>query len=90
MADGTPRSLDEVEPYYTDIRRGRKPSEELLQELIERYRLVGGGTPLSRYPKLRLPAYSARWEATIAYSGYEALASLYQADNRRNAGCRHL
>jgi ferrochelatase len=46
MAYCTPRNQDEVEPYYTDIRRGRKPSEELLQELIERYRLVGGGTPL--------------------------------------------
>jgi len=46
MAYGTPRNLDEVEPYYTDIRRGRKPSPEQLEELLERYRRVGGGTPL--------------------------------------------
>ncbi len=46
MAYGTPRNADEIEPYYTDIRRGRKPSPELLRELTERYRLVGGGTPL--------------------------------------------
>jgi ferrochelatase len=46
MAYGTPRNLDEVEPYYTDIRRGRKPSPELLAELTERYRAVGGKTPL--------------------------------------------
>jgi ferrochelatase len=46
MAYGTPNSLDEVEPYYTDVRGGRAPTPELLAELKERYRLVGGRTPL--------------------------------------------
>lgn len=46
MAYGTPCNLDEVELYYIDIRRGRKPSPELLEELTERYRAVGGKTPL--------------------------------------------
>jgi protoporphyrin/coproporphyrin ferrochelatase len=46
MAYGTPYSLDEVEPYYTDVRGGRAPTPELLVELKERYRLVGGRTPL--------------------------------------------
>lgn len=44
MAYGTPRSIDEIEPYYTDIRGGRKPSSENLQELIERYKRVGAQT----------------------------------------------
>ena len=42
MAYGTPRSLDEVEVYYTDIRRGRPPTPELLEELTDRYRAIGG------------------------------------------------
>lgn len=46
MAYGTPDTLDNVEPYYTHIRRGRPPSPELLQELRDRYTLVGGTTPL--------------------------------------------
>ncbi|MDQ3532805.1 MAG: ferrochelatase [Actinomycetota bacterium] len=46
MAYGTPRSLDEVEPYYTDIRRGRPPPPELLDELVGRYRAIGGHSPL--------------------------------------------
>ena len=46
MAYGTPNSLDEIEPYYTDIRGGRKPTPENLKELIERYQRIGGKTPL--------------------------------------------
>ncbi len=42
MAYGSPNSLDEIEPYYTDIRGGRKPSPENLRELIARYQRVGG------------------------------------------------
>ncbi len=46
MAYGTPNTLDEVEPYYADIRGGRKPSPELLRELTARYEHIGGRTPL--------------------------------------------
>lgn len=46
MAYGTPRNLDEVEPYYRDILGGRSPSPEAVEELTERYRMVGGKTPL--------------------------------------------
>ncbi len=47
MAYGTPRSLAEVEPYYTHIRHGRKPSPELLQQLVSRYEAIGGVSPLN-------------------------------------------
>lgn len=46
LAYGTPETLDDVEPYYTHIRGGRKPSPEALANLVARYRLVGGRTPL--------------------------------------------
>ncbi|HYI45668.1 MAG TPA: ferrochelatase, partial [Actinomycetota bacterium] len=46
MAYGTPSSLDTVEAYYTHIRRGRPPPPELLDELIGRYRAIGGHSPL--------------------------------------------
>jgi ferrochelatase len=46
LAYGTPETLDDVEPYYTHIRGGRKPTPEALEHLRERYRLVGGRTPL--------------------------------------------
>jgi ferrochelatase len=46
MAYGTPRSVDEIEPYYTDIRRGRPPTPELLANLVARYDAIGGLSPL--------------------------------------------
>jgi len=48
MAYGSPGSLDEVEPYYRHIRGGRIPTAEQVAELTERYRRVGGSTPLLR------------------------------------------
>lgn len=48
MAYGTPASREEILPYYTDIRRGRAPTPELLAELTERYEAIGGLSPLKR------------------------------------------
>ena len=49
MAYGTPLSREDVLPYYTDIRRGRPPTEEQLAELIARYEAIApdGGDVLS-------------------------------------------
>lgn len=46
MAYGTPASLDEVEAYYTHIRRGRRPDPDLLADLVRRYEAIGGISPL--------------------------------------------
>jgi ferrochelatase len=46
MAYGTIASLDELEAYYTHIRRGRAPTPELLAQLRERYAAIGGRSPL--------------------------------------------
>ena len=47
MAYGTPRSTQEILPYYTDIRRGRAPTEEQLADLVARYDAIGGISPLA-------------------------------------------
>lgn len=51
MAYGTPLSEDEVEPYLTDIRRGRKPTLEQVEDLKRRYREIGGYSPLLEITK---------------------------------------
>jgi ferrochelatase len=59
MAYGSPDRLDQVEAYYTDIRRGRPPTPEQLQELLDRYRAIGGGSPLSSIVELQRAALQA-------------------------------
>ncbi len=46
MAYGGPASLDEVEPYVMDVRGGRPLSPQVLEEIRDRYRRVGGSSPL--------------------------------------------
>ncbi|MGD6780483.1 ferrochelatase [Sutcliffiella horikoshii] len=48
MAYGTPYKEEDLERYYTHIRRGRKPSDEMLQDLRDRYDAIGGISPLAR------------------------------------------
>ena len=42
MAYGTPYKESDIEPYYTDIRHGKRPTEEELQDLKNRYEFIGG------------------------------------------------
>jgi ferrochelatase len=42
MAYGTPATPDDIEAYYTHVRRGRPPTPELLAELRGRYDAIGG------------------------------------------------
>ena len=46
LAFGGPRSLDEVEFLLTRLFKGRKPSPDQLERVKERYRLIGGCSPL--------------------------------------------
>jgi ferrochelatase len=46
LAFGGPHSLAEVEPFLTRLFRGRKPSPEVLGRVKERYRSIGGSSPL--------------------------------------------
>ena len=47
MAYGTPASADDVEDYYTHIRRGRPPTPEQLANLQARYDALGGTSTLA-------------------------------------------
>ena len=47
MAYGTPYKEEDIERYYTHIRHGRKPSQEALDDLTNRYQAIGGISPLA-------------------------------------------
>jgi ferrochelatase len=59
MAYGTPASPDEVEPYYTHIRRGRPPTPEQLADLTDRYRAIGGTSTLAARTEAQRAALAA-------------------------------
>ena len=58
MAYGSPRTEADVESYFTDIRGGRPPSAEALEELRSRYRAIGG-SPLEEITRRQAAALGA-------------------------------
>jgi ferrochelatase len=59
MAYGGPDSLDDVEPYLLDIRGGRPTPPELVEEIKERYALIGGRSPLLEITRRQAEALEA-------------------------------
>lgn len=62
MAHGSPSGPDGLEGFYTSIRGGRRPSSEMLHELGERYRAIGGRSPLPEITRRQAAALAARLE----------------------------
>ncbi len=63
MALGGPSSLDDVEPYLRDLREGRETPPELVAEFRERYRRIGGRTPLLDISRAQARALGERLAA---------------------------
>lgn len=63
MAYGGPRTIDEVAAYYTDIRGGRTPPPEALQNLMDRYEAIGGLSPLPEITQRQADALGAALQA---------------------------
>ena len=75
MAYGTPATLDDVAPYYTHIRGGRPPAPEALENLRERYRKVGGRTPLLELTQSVADQLQARLDAATP-GGYRVYVGM--------------
>jgi len=54
MAYGTPAGPEELEAYYTHIRRGRPPTPALLAQLRARYGAIGGRSPLLEHTRAQV------------------------------------
>jgi protoporphyrin/coproporphyrin ferrochelatase len=75
MAYGAPASPDEIEPYYTHIRRGRPPTEHELADLRQRYDAIGGLSPLRARTHAQAAAIETvldaeqpgRWRVSVGY-----------------------
>jgi ferrochelatase len=78
MAYGTPRTPDEIPAYYTDIRRGRPPTDEQLADLTRRYAAIGGVSPLAARTESQRAAIQRALDAA-APDVYEVVLGLKHA-----------
>ncbi len=78
MAYGTPRTKEEILPYYTDIRRGRVPTDEQLSDLTSRYEAIGGLSPLKQLTEDQRDALQRELDA-IAPGQYTVFLGLKHA-----------
>lgn len=79
MSYGTPENMDDVEEYYTHIRRGNPPTPELLQELKDRYETIAGGVfPLRQNTDAQVAGVQAELDR-VAPGRYQCFQGLKHA-----------
>jgi ferrochelatase len=64
MAYGGPNNLDEVEPYLMDVRGHRPTAPAIVDEVRERYRAIGGRSPILERTQAQAQALEAALNAT--------------------------
>ncbi|NRG44082.1 ferrochelatase [Bacillus sp. CRN 9] len=69
MAYGTPYKEEDIERYYTHIRHGRRPTDEMLEDLKGRYEAIGGISPLAKITENQ--AYSLQNHLNSIQDQYE-------------------
>lgn len=79
MAYGTPRTPEEILPYYTDIRRGRAPTDEQLDDLTRRYEAIGGISPLTQRTEAQRDALQSALDHTAPGAFYVTLGLKHAA-----------
>jgi protoporphyrin/coproporphyrin ferrochelatase len=86
MAYGSPERPEDIRPYLEDIREGRPVSEEAVAELAQRYRRIGGRSPLGEMTErqraalereLGVPVFVGmkHWQPRIGDAVEQALAT---------------
>jgi ferrochelatase len=63
MAYGGPDNLEQVEPYLMDVRGYRATAPEIVHEVRERYREIGGGSPILARSQVQADAIEAALNA---------------------------
>ena len=65
MAYGSPTELSDIRPYLEDIRGGRPVSDEAVEALTERYRRIGGRSPLDDVTEAQRAALETELEVPV-------------------------
>ncbi len=89
MAHGTPATPEEIEPFYTSIRRGRPPTPELLADLVKRYDALGGTSPLAERTRRQVEGLAAALEEAVP-GGYTIVYGAKHTSPRIEEGVARL
>jgi ferrochelatase len=65
MAYGSPTELANIRAYLEDVRGGRPVSDEAVEELTERYRRIGGRSPLDDVTEAQRAALEEEIEVSV-------------------------
>lgn len=76
MAYGTPYKEEDIERYYTHIRHGRKPEAAALQDLQDRYKAIGGISPLAQITEAQAKAIEEKLNLVQDEYEYKAYIGL--------------
>lgn len=76
MAHGAPDSLDDVEPYLSNVRGGRETPPELVEEVRARYALIGGRSPLLAITNAQAQALERRLNAEAGKQRFRAYVGM--------------
>lgn len=69
MAYGSPERIEDLRPYLLDIRGGRETPDALVEEMTERYRLIGGHSPLLMWTRRQGMALESLLNERYAFDG---------------------
>lgn len=101
MAYGGPDKLEDVRPYLMDVRNYRPTSDEVVDEITERYELIGGRSPILELTQVEaagieqalndLAGDGERWKVWVAMRHWHpfikvVLAEMEQAGVERAVG----
>jgi ferrochelatase len=86
MAYGSPTELTDIRPYLEDIRGGRPVSEEAVEELTERYRRIGGHSPLDDVTEAQRAALEIELELPVFVGMKHWRPRITEAADRAVAG----
>ena len=69
MAYGSPERIEDLRPYLLDIRGGRETPDSLVEEMTERYQLIGGRSPLLMWTRRQGLALESLLNKLYAFDG---------------------
>ncbi len=65
LAHGAPERLSEIPEFLLNVRGGRPLPEAAVQEIVHRYSLIGGGSPLARLTNEQAAALAAELSVRV-------------------------